>query len=664
LTTKRNYATLLAALSMIRRCGILACVCARLVCASSVLCWLLAAAWAQRSGPLDNTAPRVDSRAVYQTAPGTGVLVFTVFSENTRVHLDRQALLRLVSHTNQTAVWQTTEDTSQAVFTNIPFGSYGVEVSAVGYLSAQKEVPVMNLLAPALIDIVLQRDPSAANLDVADRILSPKARKETKHGVAALKSGNFKNAQKHLDEAYKSAPSSPDLNFLLGYLYFQKKDFEKASNYLGTATDLNPHDTQSLILLGRAGLERQDYVAARSALERAVATDAESWLPHNLIADSYLQQKNYDRARDEAQVAIAKGKTEASPAQLVLGQALVGLGLDQQGIQALDTFLQESPRNPMAGQVRNLIAEILEHDSAGPLTDTSAQLEARLTSFNPLKALIAPGLSVKTWQPPGIDESKVALAPGVACPSERVVEETGKHVQELVEDVTRFAAVEDLFHQSLDEFGNPIRTETRKYNYVASISEPEPGSLVVDEYRADKLDLNGYPDQIASTGFAALALVFHPHMRDNFEITCEGQGDWHGQAIWLVGFRQRRDKPSRMHSYKAGDFVYPIDLKGRAWITADKFQIVRIESELVRPMPEIKLLSEHQIVEYGPIEFEKKNTSLWLPKSADIYFDFRRHRYYRRHSFDHYMLFSADTQERRNEPKADALDDNPPAQPD
>jgi hypothetical protein len=314
----------------------------------------------------------------------------------------------------------------------------------------------------------------------------------------------------------------------------------------------------------------------------------------------------------------------------------------------------------MAGQVRSLIAEIREHESGSLPAETAVKTEARLAGIDPLEALTAPQLSVKSWQLPGIDESKVALASGVECPSEKVVEEAGKHVQELVEDVTRFAAVEDLFHQSLDEFGNPIRTETRKYNYVASISEPEPGSLMVDEYRADKLDLKGYPDQIASTGFAALALVFHPHMRDNFDIICEGQGDWHGQAIWLVGFRQRRDKPSRMHSYKVGDFTHPIDLKGRAWITADKFQIVRIESELVRPMPDIKLLSEHQVVEYGPIQFEKTNTSLWLPKSADIYFDFRRHRYHRRHSFDHYMLFSTDAQEKRKEPKAEAPDGSPP----
>jgi hypothetical protein len=223
-------------------------------------------------------------------------------------------------------------------------------------------------------------------------------------------------------------------------------------------------------------------------------------------------------------------------------------------------------------------------------------------------------------------------------------------MQELIEDVQRFAAVEDLFHQSLDEFGVPVRTEIRKYNYVASISEPQPGFLAVDEYRSEKFDLGGYPDSIASTGFAVLALVFHPDMRDNFEMKCEGLGDWHGQASWLVHFRQRGDRPNRMHGYRVGNQSYPVDLKGRAWITPEKFQIVRIEADMIRPMPEIQLVSEHQIVEYGPIPFVKKDTTLWLPKSAEIYFNFRKHRLYRRHSFDHYMLYSVDTEEKRKEP--------------
>lgn len=594
------------------------------------------------------TTLNLQHSTVYLTAPGTGVLAFTVFAEK-MAPLDRQALLKLVNLTDQTATWQTTGDDSEGAFVNLPYGNYEVEISAVGYLSVHKEMHVMNSQL-AQFEIILQRDPAAIDLDVADRVLSPKGRKETKRAVSALKSRKFNEAQKHLDEAYKSAPSSAELNFLLGYLYFQKNDYENASKYLTTATTLSPQNAPALTLLGRACLERKDYAAAQLALERAVASDAESWLPHDLLADAYFRQKNYGKARDEAQVAIAKGKKEASPARLVLGQALINLGLDQEGIQSLDTFLQESPSHPMAGQVRRLIAEVREHDASTPSAENAAQGGTRLSGVDPLQALATPGLSVKSWQPPGLDEIKVALASGVACPSEKVVEETGKHVQELADDVARFAAVEDLFHQSLDPFGNPLRTETRKYNYVASISEPEPGFLAVEESRADKLDLEGYPDRIASTGFAALALVFHPHMRDNFDMKCEGLGDWHGQASWVVYFKQRDDKPNRMQSYKVGRMVYPVKLKGRAWITADKLQIVHIESEMVRPMPEIKLLSEHQVVEYGPIRFDKKNTSLWLPKSAEIYFDFRRHRYYRRHSFDHYMLFAVDADEKRKEP--------------
>jgi hypothetical protein len=273
---------------------------------------------------------------------------------------------------------------------------------------------------------------------------------------------------------------------------------------------------------------------------------------------------------------------------------------------------------------------------------------------DPLAALPVTGVTVQHWQPVGVDDVKPSIAAGVNCPLGDVLESAGVRVNQLVEDVARFAAVEELFHQKLDAFGVPVRTETRKFNYVASIAENEPGFLEVSEYRADRLELAGYPDHIASTGFAGLALVFHPHMRDEFDMTCEGLGDWRGQATWLVHFRQREDRPNRMHSYKLGKQIYPVNLKGRAWIRADNFQIVRMESDLVRPMPQVQLLSEHQVVQYEPIPFGK-TAVLWLPKSAEIYFDFRRQRYYRRHSFDHYMLFAVNSEERRKEPSAPSI---------
>lgn len=633
-----------------------------LFCLFFLLAFLLAVPMAaQRGALLNDPQPFEDNSTVYYTAPGTGVVIVTVFSERSSTHLDRQAVLKLVNLASESAVWQTTEDTSQAIFPNVPWGAYDAQVSAVGYLSVHQEIHVLNSLAPIKVDIVLHRDPAAVNLDVGDALLSPKARKEIKRAIAALKSAHLDEAQKHLDVAYKSAPSSPDLNFLLGYLYFQKKDFERAGTYLTAATTLNPRNVQALTLAGRAGLERQDYPAARSALEKAVLADEENWVPHNLLADAYLHEKSYDKARDQAQVAITKGSSHASAAELALGEALIGMGRDQEGVRALNTFLEQSPSHPLAGQVRNLIEKIQDNNLNAAQTNNHSEEATQITGVDPLAALPAPGLSLKSWQPPGIDDVKPAVAMGTACPAEKVIEESGKRVQELVGDVSRFAAVEDLFHQSLDSYGVPIRTETRKYNYVATISESKSGFLAVDEYRADKLTLDGYPDGIASTGFAALALVFHPDMRGDFEIKCEGLGEWHRQASWLVRFRQRDDRPNHMQSYKIGEQIRSVKLKGRAWITADKFQILRIEAEMEHPMPEIQLLSEHQVVEYGPVPFEKKNTTLWLPKSAEIYFDFRKHHYYRRHSFDHYMLFAVDSEEKPKEPQSKPVQTTEPA---
>ncbi len=73
---------------------------------------------------------------------------------------------------------------------------------------------------------------------------------------------------------------------------------------------------------------------------------------------------------------------------------------------------------------------------------------------------------------------------------------------------------------------------------------------------------------------------------------------------------------------------------------------------MANPAHDVELLSEHQVVQYGPVPFAKKNTTLWLPKNVEIYLEFRKHRYYRQYSFDHYMLFDVDVSERRKVPSA------------
>jgi len=593
----------------------------------------------------------------YENNGGT-MLNITVFGETTKTRLDRQSLVRLNNTSTQTLSWQATDDHSEVGFGGLPAGHYEVEVSAVGYLKESKEFQAIGSFSNINLEIVLKKDPEALTLNFEDGAIPSKARKHTKHGIAALKSGKWDEANKRLDAAYRLVPDNPDVNFLLGYTYFEKKEFDRAADFLGNASNLSPHNVQALTLLGRLRLQQEDYSRAVSNLEKAVLVDRDYWVAHDLLASSYLKQQKYEKARDEAQLALNKAKGNALASQLVLGQALVNLGQRQEGIQVLKDFLVSSPKNPTVPQVKDLIARLEAQPVASAASSANVGPSITpVTGVDPLIAAGEPTFSVRPWQPPAIDNNRPSIAANVSCPND-IVEKTSARVEELVRDVSRIAAIEHLLHEQLDEMGDAITKESRTFNYVASFAEVS-GSIAVDEYRQEHLGLADFPDQISSSGFATLALVFHPKMRDSFEMVCEGLGELRGQATWMVHFRQREDRPARMHDYRVGGDLYSLKLKGRSWITADKFQIVRIESELVNPIPQIRLAGEHQVVEYGPVPFQKRNMQLWLPQSAEIYLDFRRHRYYRKHSFDHYMLFLVDADEKRKEPTAKPAESSP-----
>jgi tetratricopeptide (TPR) repeat protein len=587
-----------------------------------------------------------DTKASYQARDGEALVIISVFAENGRNHLDRQSVVKMTNEITKNVTWQTTDGNSEAAV-GLLFGKYEIEISAVGYLSQKKEVQANNTLITTRMEFSLHRDPNAVDLNISEGTVPPKARGDLKHGLSALKSANLKDARKSLDAAYKLAPSNPDVNYLLGYVAYEQKNLAQARSYLGTAASLSSHNARVLTLLGQVEIAQENYPDAAATLEKATDADADNWMAHNLLANAYLKLKNYEGARQQGELAIAKGKAAANAANLPLGQALVNLGKKEEGIRALKTFIQNSPNDPTVPQVRDVIA-MIERPDASPLPGARIKRTSS-TTIDPIFATPELPVSVNPWRPAGIDDAKPSVADGVGCPIDSVIEKSGERVKQLVDDVSRISAIEHLLHEQVDEMGNSITKETRNYDYVASISEDKKGFLAVDEDRLERMARASFPDRIASGGFAALALVFHPDMRENFEMTCEGLGSWQGQATWLVHFKQREDRPALISEYNVGGEIYSLRLKGRAWITADKFEIVRIESELIAPMAPIQLRCEQQVVEYGPIRL--KNVELWLPKKAEIYLDYRKHRYYRSHSYDHYLLFSVDSVEKPKEPK-------------
>ena len=611
---------------------------------SAILVLQLGARARAQQGP-SHAMEKPATASSYNAIP---TLQLSVFS-GPNTPLDRQALIRLHNKESQAVLWQTTQGEAQAVIGDLPAGDYDIEVSAAGFVTAHHEVVVASSSSTFRLDVTLQPDPSATDSGKPIEQMPFRARKETQRGLAALKSGNLRQAQKQLDAAYEQANANAYVQFLLGYLSFKRGELGEAKTHLTLATATDPDNYQALLLLGRIGLQQQDFAAAKTALEQAVRVDTDSWMGHELLGRAYLMQREFEKARQQAELAIENGKGVVGSAQLILGEALADLGRSQEALSALKTFLSEVLGSPVASEVRELIARLQGYtgEMAGNI-EVASPNAAPQPFLEPLVNSDELTLSM-FWEPRGVDEVKPAVAAGITCPYEELVERSGRRMKELVDNLARFTAIETLHHEDLDELGQARSKQERKFNYLVEIAESQAGYPLVDEHRSGYSGLDEFPENIATLGMPILALIFHPTYRTDYQMRCEGLGQLHGQPTWLVHFRQRDDRPSRMHAYKIKENFYPVSLKGRAWIAADDFQILRIESDLVTPMPTIQLLREHQVVEYGPVRFPKKKTELWLPKRAELYFNFLQHRYLRRHSFDHFMLFSVDTQEKYKE---------------
>lgn len=250
------------------------------------------------------------------------------------------------------------------------------------------------------------------------------------------------------------------------------------------------------------------------------------------------------------------------------------------------------------------------------------------------------------WGPPDIDAVQPAITPGVSCSEQQVLGEVGRRLGELVDNISQFDAIEEVVHEEHDRQGRPRLSSKKKFTYLATISRPRPNVLKIDEERQSLSVVggSGFPGGIATLGLPSLVFAFHPSMRDSFVIACEGLGEWQGQPTWVLHFRQREFSPSYLQAYNIGGQSHAVALMGRAWVDAGTFQILHMEAGLVRSMPSIQLLKHHQAVDYGLVTF--KQQALWLPKKAELYFHFRGHRYYRRHTFENYRMFAVDVTEK------------------
>ena len=557
------------------------------------------------------------------------------------------------------ALKQATAQAGHVQFQGVSPSRYTVQVVASGFDRTEQEFEAGGTVGAMVFVEIQPSSPGAAATPVATsgfQVLTPKAQKQLGKALEALRASKPAEARNHLDEAQRLAPNHPEVNFLFGIYWQQMKDWVQTKAYFAKAIDAYPTYVRALLSLSEVLLDEGKASESLPYLKRAVEAEPTSWRGHAVLADASLRTGAVDDAVKHAERALELGHGEAEYLRPVLARALAISGDMDRATQILRGYLQNHPGDLAA-------KKLLDRLSAPQLMSSAAHAEAAPAAE--AKSLVVPKAAVELlpasiWRPPDVDEKVPTVEPGAACAIDEVLRNAEKRVQEFVRNVDRFTATESLMHESIDKWGLASAPERRKFDYIVSISEVRRGFLNVQEYRSSGSSHAEFPGGVITNGLPSLILIFHPFNIGSFDLTCEGLVHWNGGLAWQVHFRQRPDKPSTVRSYKLGlnGNSYPIALKGRAWIAADSYQITRLETDLIAPVPEIRLTADHTAIDYAPVHFQERKVDMWLPQSAEVYYDWRGRRIHRRHSFSEYLLFSVDDKQRITTPK---VEDQAPA---
>jgi tetratricopeptide (TPR) repeat protein len=463
-----------------------------------------------------------------------------------------------------------------------------------------------------------------------------KAKREYERACSALlKKKSFK-AEEHLRKAVQEYPKYTAAWVTLGQVLADEHRSEDAKNACSQSATMDPTYLPAYLCLAEIASRAQEWSDELKHSSRALELDPASVLAYKYHAAADANLGNLGEAEKSGLRAIELDKNHRAPGTyFLMAQIYALIGDAAREEEQLGQYLKYTHNPQRAALAKQILAklnnsqpEVLENPQPNTSPDTSGQ-------------------SAHRWEPADADEA-VPPVDDATCPLSQILQETSQRVTELVESLQSFTAIEQVEHTEFSKNGEPRKSSSELFGYVAEIKESPYQGFWVDEYRTAKGQAD--PPPLADNGTAALALIFHPKVIGNLAIHCEGRTGLQGTPVWQLRFMEGPDPSKSFSALRVKDSEYRVRLKGRAWISAENYQVLRLQTDLAAALPEINLQVEHLDVAYAPVEFSKRQFRLWLPERASMHIHYRGRRYQRVHSFSHFQLFLVNTEQRVKEP--------------
>ena len=430
--------------------------------------------------------------------------------------------------------------------------------------------------------------------------------------LAELAWGDQEDAQRELGESVnaliadrKLASAEPLLAY--GELVSWEHDPEKAGAYIYEALKYAPNDALALQELGREQCLDMDWPSGSESLKKAMAAGA------------------------------------GPEARLLYAEALLHVGTAREASDALNHYMDGREFKTLPPRARTLWVNIQQRQSDDEAI-RAARLAAQERGIEPLDYLHNPPKNLPDFEP-ATDQA----------PLPAILAAVGKNVSDLFANIPNICSVEKVHQEILKRDGKAASTQEHKYRYLLLTPNQRWGPTI-DEYRADSQgqvtpQMEPSDTYMLTSGFVSAPLIFHPAYQSGSSFRLLGRQKVKGLDTFVIAYAQEPAKTRFSGRFMMGSEGTTTYTQGIAWIDAESYQITRISTDLLTPLPQVKLMKETTEINFNQVHFKRPPLAFWLPDVVTVTLDWNGKILRNQHAYSDFLLSNVDSTQRIKNPK-------------
>ncbi len=235
---------------------------------------------------------------------------------------------------------------------------------------------------------------------------------------------------------------------------------------------------------------------------------------------------------------------------------------------------------------------------------------------------------------PAIDQAQLS----------RILDRVSVNLQKFVANFANITALE-----TIDETAMAATTRRRaqieQFRYLI-LARPEAGAFTLTEYRTD---LKGReesgqgltPGFIKTTGFVSMALFLGPLEQPWSDFRHLGEQAVDGSLTEVVAFAEHVLPVAVTGRWLVGGRSVPLLVQGAAWIRSSDYQIIKMRTDLLAPIPPLTRMTTK--VSYAMNQLEGGPPDFWLPRQVAVTVDIGRFVFTNSHKYSDYRLFRVES---------------------